>query len=179
MVTDLNKYVVKPSKSQNTYYDHKAPLSNLSKNIVDDNQFLKNYTDVENDTLGKYSAKLFTLNSFYTTNKSIIGNNKITDEINKFCSKYWDLVVANIKEWQQLEDKLIAKKTLRKEYIVTQNVVLYAFGKLGNFFFNNDDFALEVYLPRLNNINWLRTNKEWIGRTIEIVKLALKVKILI
>ena len=176
MFTDLNKYAVKPSKSQNTYYDHKDPLSILSKNIVDDNQFLKNYTDVENDALGKYSAKLFTLNSFYTANKSIIGNNKITDEIKKFCSKYWDLVVANIKEWQQLEDKLITKKSLREEYIVTQNVVLYAFGKLGNFFLNNDEFALEIYLPRLNSINWLRTNKEWLGRTIENGKISVKSK---
>lgn len=46
----------------------------MSRNIIESNQFLKNYTDVENDALGKFSAKLFTLNSFYTANKMIVGS---------------------------------------------------------------------------------------------------------
>lgn len=174
MFTDLNKYAVKPSKSQNTFYDHKDPLSILSRNIIEGNLFLKNYTDVENDALGKYSAKLFTLNSFYTANKMIIGSKEIDEIISTFCKTYWDLVVSNISEWKMLENKELAKKSLREEYIITQNVVLYAFGKLGNYFLNNRDLDMIKYLTNLNKINWLRTDPQWDGRTIINGKIAVK-----
>ena len=174
MFTDLNKYAVKPSKSQNTFYDYKDPLSILSRNIIEGNLFLKNYTDVENDALGKYSAKLFTLNSFYTANKMIIGSKEIDDTISVFCKIYWDLVVSNISEWKMLENKELAKKSLREEYIITQNVVLYAFGKLGNYFLNDRNVDMIKYLTNLNKINWLRTDPQWDGRTIINGKIAVK-----
>ena len=174
MFTDLNKYAVKPSKSQNTFYDSKDPLSVLSRDIIESNKFLRNYTDVENDTLGKFSAKLFTLNSFYTANKMIVGSRKLTDELTSFCDKYWGLVVDNIAEWKMLDNKELTKKSLREEYIITQNVVLYAFGKLGAFFLNNHDIKMEDHLINLKKINWLRTDPQWDGRTIINGRIAVK-----
>ncbi len=173
MFTDLNKYAVKPSKSQNTFYDHKDALAKLSRNIIENNEFLKNYTDVENDTLGKYSAKLFTLNSFYTANKSIVGKHSLDEKTCEFVKKYWNNVVANIVEWNMLEAKEITKKSLREDYIVTQNVVLYALGKLGNYFLENGVENFEKYLIHLKNINWLRSNSQWSGRTIVDGKVAI------
>lgn len=73
-----------------------------------------------------------------------------------------------------LENKELAKKSLREEYIITQNVVLYAFGKLGAFFLNNSNFKMEDYLINLNKINWLRTDPQWDGRTIINGKIAVK-----
>lgn len=174
MFTDLNKYAVKPSKSQNTFYDHKDPLSKLSKDVIDSIPFLKNYTDVENDSLGKFSAKLFTLNSFYNANKMIIGGREIDDSILNYCIAYWKCLVSNVVEWQQLERKELAKKSLREEYIITQNVVLYAFGRLGNYFFMNRELDMEKHLNNLKKINWLRTNPQWNGRTIINGKIAVK-----
>lgn len=174
MFTDLNKYAVKPSKSQNTFYDHKDPLSVLSRYIIENNTFLKKYTDVESDTLGKFSAKLFTLNSFYTANKTIIGNKKIDENIKLFCKKYWDLVVENITEWKMLDNKELTKKSLREEYIVTQNVVLYALGKLGSFFILNKKYDMNKFLINLSKINWLRTDSQWEGITIVNGKISVK-----
>lgn len=174
MFTDLNKYAVKPSKSQNTFYDHKDKLAQLSRDIIENNDFLKNYTDVENDSLGKFSAKLFTLNSFYTANKTIVGSHTIDKKTSDFVKKYWNVVVDNIVEWKQLENKELAKKSLREEYIVTQNVVLYALGKLGNYFLNNNVIDFEKYLVNLRKINWLRSNRDWNGRTIIDGKVVVK-----
>ena len=174
MFTDLNKYAVKPSKSQNTFYDHKDELAQLSRDVIENNNFLKNYTDVENDSLGKFSAKLFTLNSFYAANRTIVGNNSIDEKTYSFVKKYWDSVVDNIIEWKLLENKELAKKSLREEYIVTQNVVLYAFGKLGNFFLGNKINDFEKYMCNLRKINWLRSNPQWNGRTIIDGKVAVK-----
>lgn len=174
MFTDLNKYAVKPSKSQNTFYDHKDSLAILSKEIIAKNKFLKDYTDVESDSLGKYSAKLFTLNSFYNANQHIVGSGEITDEIKQFCINFWDTVVESVHEWQLLINKEITKKSLREDYIVTQNIVLYALGKLGNFFLKNREYDIKEYIPNLKKINWLRTNSEWEGRAIIAGKISVK-----
>ena len=174
MFTDLNKYAVKPSKSQNTFYDHKDGLAQLSRDIIENNDFLKNYTDVENDTLGKYSAKLFTLNSFYTANKMIIGTTLLDNSTCEFVKKYWNNVVSNIVEWNLLEKKELTKMSLREDYIVTQNVVLYALGKLGNYFLTNKIVDFDKYLVNLKKINWLRSNNQWNGRTIVSGKVAVK-----
>ena len=174
MFTDLNKYAVKPSKSQNTFYDHKDELALLVKELLMNNDFLRDYTDVENDTLGKYSAKLFTLNSIYAANKYLIGNKTITEKSKEFICKYWDLVVKNIVEWNMLINKEIAKKSLREDYIVTQNIILYALGKLGNYFLNNPNMNIESYLSQLSKINWMRTNPNWIGNAIEDGKISKK-----
>ncbi len=173
MFTDLNKYAVKPTKSQNTFYDHKDALALLSKKVIESIEFFKNYTDVENDTLGKFSAKLFTLNSFYTANQNIVGSD-INEEKEDFAVKFWEKVVDSIYEWKLLQQKLIVKKALREDYIITQNIVLYALGKIGGFIFNNKIIDWEVNIERLSNINWLRTNPEWQGIAIEDGKISKK-----
>lgn len=174
MFTDLNKYAVKPSKSQNTYYDHKDELAIISKEIIAENRFLRDYTDVESDSLGKFSAKLFTLNSFYTANQYIVGSMDLSEDVKQHCKNFWNFVVNSIYEWQLLIDKEITKKSLREEYIVTQNIVLYALGKLGNFFLKNPQYNMGDYLPNLKKINWLRTNEEWDGRSIVNGKISVK-----
>lgn len=174
MFTDLNKYAAKPSKSQNTFYDHKDEVAILSKKIVANNAFLKNYTDVETDSLGKFSAKLFTLNSIYTATTNMLSTIELNDEIEKLCVDYWNLVVDSIYEWQQLISKELTKKALREEYIVTQNIVLYALGRLGNFFLKHHEYKFEEYIPNLKKINWLRTNDEWNGRAIINGKISVK-----
>ena len=173
MFTDLNKYAVKPSKSQNTFYDHKDKLAILTKELIHTNTFLNNYTDVEADTLGKYSAKLFTLNAIYNANKYIIAS-KNTDLCSDFIFKYWNIVVENIYEWNQLINKEITKVSLREEYIITQNIVIYALGKLGNYFLNNPQLDMSTYLQKLNKVNWLRTNHDWVGNAIEDGKISKK-----
>ena len=55
---------------------------------------------------------------------------------------------------------------MRENYIVTLAITISAFGKLGRFFFDNDNYKKQDYLPKLQQIDWLRSNNMWIGRTI-------------
>lgn len=174
MFTDLNKYAVKPSKSQNTFYDHKDELAIITKELLKKNDFIRDYTDVENDTLGKYSAKLFTLNCIYNANKFIIGNKILNESSKQFIFRYWQCVVKNIFEWNQLLKKEITKISLREDYIVTQNIILYALGKLGNYFLCNPGLDMELYLSKLSNLNWMRTNEDWNGNAILDGKISKK-----
>lgn len=71
--TDLNKNAVRTSNSISELYDSRDEMAVITRNVIWNNDFLNAYTDKEKDILGKYSSSLFTLNTFYTANKTIVG----------------------------------------------------------------------------------------------------------
>lgn len=162
MFADLNKHAVKPSKSLSTLYDDRDDLSNAVKEVVVNIPFLEKYIDKERDTLGKYSSKLFTLANFLRANQRIIKTTTVTDADREFLLKFWDKIFTCIDEWGELENKRLYKCSLKEEYILTLSVVINAFGRLGLFFYS-EKMDLNK-LVDLRKIDWLRGNKEWIGR---------------
>ena len=80
--------------------------------------------------------------------------------------EYWRLVSDNIIEWQEVLNKTLTKKALRENYIVTLAITINAFGKLGRFFYDNSEYKMSDYLSKLKQIDWLRSNDIWVGRTI-------------
>ena len=166
MFTDLNKHAVKTSNSLATLYDSRDEIAVATKHIIDAIPFFKRYTDKERDILGKNSSSLFTLNMIYKANQKIMHSEKCSSSDAEFLLSYWQLVSDNIVEWQEVLNKSLTKKALRENYIVTLAITISAFGKLGRFFFDNDNYKMQDYLPKLQQIDWLRSNNMWIGRTI-------------
>ena len=166
MFTDLNKHAVKTSNSLATLYDSRDEIAVATKHVIDAIPFFKRYTDKERDILGKNSSSLFTLNMIYKANQKIMHSEKCSSSDAEFLLSYWQLVSDNIVEWQEVLNKSLTKKALRENYIVTLAITISAFGKLGRFFFDNDNYKMQDYLPKLQQIDWLRSNNMWIGRTI-------------
>lgn len=165
--TDLNKHAVKTSNSLSELYDSRDPIAVVTREAIKQIDFFDKYTDKEKDNLGKFSSNLFTLNVFYRANKRIFGNLiEVSEKDIDFLVTYWDLVSNCIDPWQELEKKIISKKDLRENYIVTQGVVIQALGIIGRYFYLNDKLKKEEILQRLNNINWKRNSKDWKFRTI-------------
>ena len=166
MFTDLNKHAVKTSNSLSTLYDSRDEIAVATKKIIDAIPFFKRYTDKERDILGKNSSSLFTLNMIYKANQKIMHNEKCSDKDADFLLEYWKQVSDNIVEWQEALNKNLTKKALRENYIVTLAITISAFGKLGRFFYDNGDYNMTDFLPKLQKIDWLRSNSIWVGRTI-------------
>lgn len=82
--TDLNKNAVKTSNSISELYDSRDEMAVITRNVVWNIDFLNTYTDKEKDILGKFSSSLFTLNTFYLANKTIVGQKKIRI-VKNFC----------------------------------------------------------------------------------------------
>ena len=162
--TDLNKNAVKTSNSISELYDSRDEMAVITRNVIWKIDFLNNYTDKEKDILGKFSSSLFTLNTFYTANKTIVGREK-EDDIEVFLQRYWELVVNNMRPWQELLNREITKVDLRENVIATQSIVIQAFGRVGNYFYiNNIDPTL--YMERVADINWSRRAKQWYMRAV-------------
>ena len=162
--TDLNKNAVKTSNSISELYDSRDEMAVITRNVVRNIEFLDTYTDKEKDILGKYSSSLFTLNTFYLANKTIIGRNK-NNSSEIFLTRYWSLVVKNMKQWQELQNREITKVDLRENFIATQSIVIQAFGRVGNYFYQ-DDSNMDQMIEKIGGINWSRNARVWCMRAV-------------
>ena len=166
MFTDLNKHAVKTSNSIAELYDSRDPIAVSTREIVSKINFFNTYTDREKDNLGKYSSNLFTLNTFYVANKKILSGKAITKDTEAFILRFWQNVAKNIVQWNELQKKEISKVDLRENYIVTQAIVIQAFGRIGNSLFSQPDIDLEKKLQGLKKIDWRRNAECWHLRAI-------------
>ena len=166
MFTDLNKHAVKTSNSLATLYDSRDEIAVATRKVIDSIPFFKKYTDKERDILGKNSSSLFTLNTIYKANLKILHSDLCSSIDEEFLKKFWKILSDNIIEWQEVFNRSLTKRDLRENYIVTLAITITAFGRLGRFFYDNPNMDMELYLKRLNSIDWLRSNNAWIGRTI-------------
>ena len=163
--TDLNKNAVKTSNSISELYDSRDEMAVITRNVVWNIDFLNSYTDKEKDILGKYSSNLFTLNTFYTANKTIIGRG-VKEDSEDFLIKFWNAVAIHMVQWNELQNKELTKVDLREKYIATQSIVIQALGRIGNYFYNNPNCDMVDTMKGLERIDWNRNSKEWFMRAI-------------
>lgn len=166
MFTDLNKHAVKTSNSLATLYDGRDEVAVATRQVISAVPFFERFTDRERDNLGKNSSNLLTLNMVYKANQRIIHGGNCSENDTRFLIEFWMLVADNIIEWQEVLNKTLTKKALREEYIVVLAITISAFGKLGRYFYDNPTLDMKKYLVNLRKIDWLRSNVEWMGRTI-------------
>lgn len=164
--TDLNKHAVKTSNSIAELYDSRDELAVVNRNVITNVAFLNEYTDKEKDILGKFSSNLFTLNTFYTANRRIVGGTDLSEDAENFLKRYWKCVAENIVQWNELIRREISKVDLRENYIVTQGVVIQALGVIGAHFYKNSMTHMEEYLSNLQKIDWRRSSSQWKLRCI-------------
>ena len=168
MFTDLNKHAVTTSKSLNTLYESKDRVAIITKNVINDIDFLRKYTDKEKDNLSKFSSNIFTLNTFYTAHKritKIIGDDNNSE---KKIYDFWYNVVNNMREWNEMDKGELSKKSLREDYIITQGLIILALGRVCEFLCRNVEIEMQHALKGLRNIDWLRNNEVcWMNRAIK------------
>lgn len=189
--TDLNKNAVKTSNSISELYDARDDVAVVTKDTIANISFLDEYTDKEKDNLGKFSSNLFTLNTFYAANKSILHGHKVDQDSREFIGNYWMLVTRHMILWNELQCGSIRKTELREDYIATQAVVIQALGRIGRYFYTHRELQMDDYLARLEGIDWRRnapcwqmraindkgkvmTNKTAIALIVNIIKLQIK-----
>lgn len=168
--TDLNKNAVKTSNSISELYDSRDQIAVVTRKVISQIPFLDAYTDKEKDNLGKFSSRLFTLNTFYQANREILGGRRavVDERSERFLLQYWTLVSRHMSEWRELERREITKKDLRENYICTQGIVIRALGRLGQDLFRQErtEAEMEECLAALEGINWQRSADCWMQRAV-------------
>ncbi len=164
MFSDLNRYVVKTSKSLNILFDKRDEVSRITVDISERLPLFQGMVEKDTTSLSVTSKKLFTLAALYDANKEIIGDK--VEELGHGAAttkvlEFWNAVSKVIPQWQKAKDGDIDPLALRQNTICAHSVVLRALGAAGADLMTAYPDNWEDKLEPLGSIDWSKANKEW------------------
>lgn len=166
--SDLNLHAINTTSSIGILYDHRDPLSLITKEVVAGNTFLSRYTDKERVSLSKNSPKVLALNFIHNTNKRLVCKTKgsnITKEETQFLIKFWEIICDSILEWQAVLNKELSPRDLRVNFIVGHSVFVESLGEVGKQLREEYPNDWQKKLKLLRHIDWSRSNTtDWLGK---------------
>lgn len=168
LFADLNKHAVTTTKSIGILYDWRDELSIITKEIIQLNDLLRTLTDMENSSLSKFSPKIFTLSTIYSTNKRLVNLKKgstISEDTKEFLKQFWITLTNSIQEWKLVLNKEITAHELRTNYLCSYGITLEAIGMIGyELYVSNKKDWINI-LKKLGKIDWSRSNHSlWLHR---------------
>jgi len=166
MFADLNRHSVKPSASIGVLYDHRDPMSRISRKVVGRSDVLRAMTEFEKVTLAPRSKRLFTLSAVHQANEALLmGFDDLSDDEQvQLASDFWDSILNAFAEW-----KVSAAKDVRNDFINAHGTVLHALGRAANSFVRSEGKTnWSRFTAALQRIDWSRRNTPlWEGRALQ------------
>jgi len=161
MFSDLNKNVVKTSKSLDIMYDKRDKMSAATLGLIDKIPVFKELTEKSDVSLRSKSPKLFTLAALYDANRELLKGRENEDVVEnvEYLRKYWTEVAKHMTDWKAVLSQHKTAIDLRAEKICSHSTVLRALGGLGLDLMKSNDWAKR--LETLGDINWSKSNKDW------------------
>jgi DNA sulfur modification protein DndB len=169
MFADLNRYAIRPARSISVLYDHRDPMSSITRLVVFRSGFYSDLTNTETSNLATRSRKLFTLSALYNANKALLDEIEPGSPENRIdlAAQYWEIVADQFPEWHQVRSREVSAGEIRRDFIHSHGIVLHALGKVGNSMLRarKDPESWERKLRRLSRIDWHRSSAStWEGR---------------
>lgn len=166
MFTDLNKEVVKTSKSLNILFDQRDTLGKVTLEVCEKVPAFQGLVDKDNVSLPARSEKMFTLAALYDANNELLSGSSISDDafFNELVSTsvdYWTVVSTFMPDWRKVRDREIRPIELRQENISSHSVVLRALGGMGAELMRQFSADWKTRLAALAKINWSKANRDW------------------
>jgi len=161
MFSDLNRYVVKTSKSLDILYDKRDKIAAATLAMIDLVLLFKKVTEKDDASLKSKSPKLFTLAALYDANRELLKGREDEDVIENanLLKDYWGAVAAHMPDWNSVATEHKTAVELRAEKIASHSTVLRALGGLGAELMKEANWRQR--LGGLDAINWSKSNKDW------------------
>jgi DNA sulfur modification protein DndB len=160
MFSDLNRFVVKTSKSIDILYDRRDPISIATMFALDKVPVFKELTEKENISLKAKDTKLFTLAAFYDANAELLkGQDDNAEENAKRLAEFWNSVAEHMLDWTAVFTRHKTSTELRAAKISAHSTVLRALGGIGAELMKEPDW--KDRLAGLEKIDWLKKNPDW------------------
>jgi DNA sulfur modification protein DndB len=160
MFSDLNRFVVKTSKSLDILYDHRDPISIATMFALDKIEVFKELTEKSNISLKAKDTKLFTLAAFYDANNELLkGQKGEAEDQAKLLVEFWTEVAKHMPDWMKVLSGQKSSQEIRAEKIVAHSTVLRALGGVGNEIMKDPDW--KDRLGGLEQIDWAKSSPDW------------------
>lgn len=182
--SDLNRHAVRPTRSIGILYDHRDPLSQLTRDVIANVEVFKNLTEKEKTSISNRSSKLFTLSSIHAATRVLLNKREkkspITTEDREIALQFWTTVTSCMPDWEKAREREVSSSSLREDYVHAHGVVLQALGELGRDLIKKYPKNWKQYLEKLGQIDWSRANSnKWEGKALvngRVSKAAFNVK---
>lgn len=164
MFSDLNRFVVKTSKSLDILYDKRDPMSLVTLEVCEKVPVFKDQVDKDAVSLPVRSRMLFSLASLYDANSELLRNSVETashHEMVTVAVDFWTTVSKAFPAWNKVKAGEWNAMDLRQSSISSHSVVLRAIGGIGGDLMRDcpDDWRMK--LLDLATVNWNKSNREW------------------
>ena len=168
MFADLNKHVVKPTKSLGLLYDHRDQFSRFVVNLANDVGIFAGRTEMERTNISYRSNNLFTLNGISEATRFLLrlDTKSVSAEKQQLAASFWREVATNIPEWNLLTQGKITPYELRQRYVHAHTNVLAAIGIAGHILLQYYPGSWTKMLRKLRRIDWSRDSPRWEGKLL-------------
>jgi len=168
MFSDLNRFVVKTSKSLDILYDKRDILSRATLQVCEAVPVFQGMVDKDAVSLPIRSPKLFSLSSLYDANQELLRDSLVGDaasegDLASRAASYWVAVSKAIPGWTQVKSGHLRALELRQESLCSHAVVLRALGSIGADLMKDDPSGWKGRLLDLTKVDWSKKNREWEG----------------
>jgi DNA sulfur modification protein DndB len=165
MFSDLNRFVVKTSKSLDILYDKRDPLAAVTLDVTEKVMAFQGMVEKDSVSLPVRSAKLFTLASLYDANKELLGDVRDDDATIQSmvltAVGYWTEVSSHIPLWMRVKEGDLRAIEFRQEYISSHSVVMRALGAVGGDLMKECPENWRERLGALDDVDWTKKNRDW------------------
>lgn len=166
MFSDLNRFVVKTSKSLDILYDKRDPLSLVTLDVSEKVPVFKNMVDKDAVSLPVRSPKLFSLAALYDANEELLKDLRSSgqpshNEMVELAAEFWAEVAKAIPAWNKVKNGELKALELRQESISSHSVVLRALGAIGADLLKEEPATWKSHLMDLSSVDWAKKNRDW------------------
>jgi DNA sulfur modification protein DndB len=165
MFSDLNRNVVKTSKSLDILFDKRDLLARVTLDVAEDVPTFKGWVDKDAVSLPIRSPKLFSLAALYDATEELLSNQKVAgashQELVDAATDYWAAVSAAMPDWAKVRSGELKALELRQEFISSHAVVLRALGGMGSDLMHAHPSEWKERLKDLKFIDWSKKNPDW------------------
>ena len=163
MFSDLNRCVVKTSKSLDILYDKRDAMSAVTLEVCQKVPAFDEQVDKDAVSLPARSPRLFSLASIYDATCELLKDYADTPhhELVTMATEYWIAVSKAIPSWGQVKDGDLKAMDLRQSTISSHSVVLRAIGGIGSELLKDFPNDWKGKLLDLSTVNWRKSNHDW------------------
>lgn len=162
MFSDLNRYAIRPTKSLNILFDGRDEFSRLVKEVVERVDVFGDLVDKEHTTISNRSKALFTLSAIYHGTEALLKDLELEPEQKlELAIAFWNRIAANIQEWHDVKNGIIKSSEVRKNYVCSLSVTIFAFGLAGNKVMKERFHDWKNCIDCVADLNWSKTNPQW------------------
>ncbi len=168
--SDINRNMKVPDSAINITFDHRDVLAVMTREIIKEVPFLRQFVQREGGSIKTKSNKLLVLTWVYKANQRI--NAVMASGQQAFCLKFWEALVANIPKWQEVLNQEISAEVVRKDYICCTAIAIEALSQLGVSLAQNPKYVehpekMLDKLSLLSTINWWKLDETWLGMVVD------------